>query len=238
MLYNTRGIVFRTVKYSDHSIIAKIYTELFGLQGFLINTGRNKKSTVKKNTLQPMSLVDLVIYHKEKKQLHRIQEVNVDYPFERIPYDVIKSSIVLFINEILYKSIREEEQNKPLFDFIYNSLKRLDSESGVYVNFHLIFMAQLTKFLGFYPQGNFSETTPFFDLKEGQFQNSKPNHFNFILGKESELFYRLFTKGVEVNMNNTQRKQQLFYLIQYYKLHMEIIGELESPKVLEEIFSE
>src|SRR3990172_7140574 len=122
MIYKTRGIVLHHIKYSETSVIAKIYTELFGLQSYLINGVRSQKAKVKANLLQPLSLVDMIVYHKEKKGLQRIRDVSGNPPLSSIPYDFPKSSVALFIAEILYKSIREEEANTNMFEFIFHSI--------------------------------------------------------------------------------------------------------------------
>jgi DNA repair protein RecO (recombination protein O) len=92
MLHKTRGIVLHTTNYSETSVIAKVYTELFGLQSYLINGVRNKKAKVKANLLQPLSLLNLVAYHKERNGLQRVSEVSTGTTFTSIPYNIIKSN--------------------------------------------------------------------------------------------------------------------------------------------------
>ncbi|MBE9480196.1 MAG: DNA repair protein RecO, partial [Bacteroidetes bacterium] len=144
MLFKTRGIVFHQIKYSESSVIAKIYTELFGIQSYLIKGVRNKKSKIKSALLQHLSIVDLVVYHKEKSNIQYIKEIRSEYQFTSIPFDIRKSSIAVFINEILYKSIHEEEANQNLFDYLLNSIKLLDMITKRFVDFHLLFTIGLT----------------------------------------------------------------------------------------------
>jgi len=218
MIYNTRGIVLHHLKYSETSVIAKIYTELFGLQSYLINGVRSKKATIKANILQPLSLVDMVVYHKEKSRLQRIREVSGNPPFSSIPYDIAKSSIALFIAEILYKSIREEEANTNLFEFLFHSIHILDLTAGNCANFHLLFMLQLTKHLGFYPNGKYSDKFNFFDLREGVFLERQPEHPHFIpppLGAYLNLLSETsFEKLNQINIKPDHRKKLLEYLIE------------------------
>src|SRR2546430_2069454 len=112
MLHKTRGIVFHVTDYSESSVVAKIYTELFGLQPYLINSVRKKKSSVKPSALQPLALIDLVVYHKERSGLKRVADAKNNPVLKSIPFDVRKSSVVLFLNEVLYKSVKEEEANQ------------------------------------------------------------------------------------------------------------------------------
>src|SRR5436190_3456251 len=128
MLHKTRGIVFHVTHYSESSVVAKIYTELFGLQSYLVNSVRKKNSKIKTAALQPLALIDLVVYHKERSGLQRLADAKNNPALKSIPFDVRKSSIVLFMNEVLFKSVKEEEANQPLFDFIFNSVQLLDMQ--------------------------------------------------------------------------------------------------------------
>src|SRR6185369_6803150 len=160
MLHKTRGIVFHVTDYSESSVIAKIYTELFGLQSYLINGVRKKNPKVKPASLQPLALVDLVVYHKERSGLKRLADARNNPVLKSIPFDIRKSSVVLFMNEVLYKCVKEEEANQSLFDFIFNSIHLPELRSNPGSDFHLLFLLQLTKYLGFYPHENFSSSTP------------------------------------------------------------------------------
>ena len=114
MLHTTRGIVLHTTKYSETSLVAKIYTEVFGLQSYLVKGIRKQKAKLRPALFQPMTLADLVVYHKDKGSLQNIKESRIAVPYRSIPFDIRKSSMLLFINELLYKSIREEETNRKL----------------------------------------------------------------------------------------------------------------------------
>ena len=240
MLHKTRGIIFNSFKYSDNSLIARVYTEEFGVQSYLINSVHGKKANTKIAVLQPLTLVDCIVYRKEKKQLQRVKEIKCAYPYVTIPSEITKSSILIFLNEILYKSIKEEEKNEELFEFIHTSLQVLDLKTENCSNFHLLFLAQLTKHLGFLPFGKFSEKTPYFDLQAGSFKAIEPKH-PFCLSKNlSEKFNSLLNlsqdKLSSFCISNGQRKQLLEKIILYYELHLQTMQEVKSHKVLEEIF--
>ena len=248
MVYKTRGIVLHHLKYSETSVIAKIYTELFGLQSYLINGVRSKpahprggKAKVKANILQPLSLVDMIVYHKEKNVLQRIREVSSNHPFSSIPYDIPKCSIALFIAEILYKSIREEEANANLFEFLFHSIQILDLTTGNCANFHLLFMLQLTKHLGFYPNGKYSDKFNFFDLREGVFLERQPDHPHFIpppIGAYLNLLSETsFEKLNQINIKPDHRKRLLEHLIEYYELHLSNMNEVKSHRILETVMN-
>lgn len=241
MLHKTRGIVFQVTDFGESSVVAKIYTELFGLQGFLINAVRKKNAKVRQNMLQPLSLVDLVVYHKERKGLHRVAEVKSNPVLQHIPFHMVKSSIALFLDEVLCKSIREEEPNQQLFEFLFHSIQLLDVQSPVNNDFHLCFLLQLTRYLGFYPADNFSGDEPYFNLREGIFQADIPTHMNYMDKKLSEIFSSLLHSALNfsasVSVPVFQKRQLAEKILEYYRLHLAGFTEIKSLKVLEEVWS-
>ena len=176
MLSKTRGIVLTNFKYSENSIIVKIYTEDFGLQSYLIRSVRNKKSKIKAGIFQPLTLLEFVAGHSKRSRLHSIKEITDCSQLNGISLDIKKSSVAIFIAELLNKAIREEECNKELFEFLFNTIHFLDKKEGRVSEFHLYFLLDLTKFLGFYPQNNFGENCAVFDLYNGKFQMQIPEH--------------------------------------------------------------
>lgn len=241
MLHKTRGIVLHTINYAETSVVAKVYTELYGLQSYLINGVRNKKAKFKANLLQPLSLLDMIVYHKERNGLQRVSELRPIVPLNTIPYDITKSSIALFLNEILYKAIREEEVNLNLFDFIFNSTCILDLQTKDLKNFHLLFMMQLSKYLGFFPLGKYTDSTPYFNLKEGLFQALKPHHSFYLDAPLSQFIYTLMLGSYqtlnEIALSKTQRKELLQKIIHYFELHLTGFSDIKSHLVLEEVMS-
>ncbi len=172
MLHQTKGIVFHSLKYSETSVIVKIYTELFGIQSYLIKGLRSSGSKIKPGLFQPMTLLDLVVYHKEKQVLQSIKEVHLALPYQEIPFDIRKSSIALFLNELVYKTIREEEANPDLFEFIWNACLELDATQEPVNCFHLLFSVRFCHFLGIFlphvtrmPPSVYSHTSHWLSLK-------------------------------------------------------------------------
>ena len=241
MVSSTRGIVFHQLKYSETSIIAKIYTEEFGLQSYIVKGVHRKKSKNSSAVLQHLSLVELTANHKNKNNMHHVREIRASYVFQSIPYDILKSSVLLLINELLYRSIQEEEANPELFEFIYNSLQWFDlSESG-FANFHLVFLIQLTKYLGFFPKGERSENTHLFNLESGNFESALPMHLNYLSDRSAQQFSDLvklsFENMSEQKLNNVSRNLALEDLIKYYQLHLPNLGNPKSLKILKEVLS-
>ena len=189
--------------------------------------------------LQPLVLVDLEVRNSERSSLQKISEINIHYPYLSIPYQVAKSSIALFINEILVKSLREAHPDDDLFLFLQNSLKILDLEEGSCANFHLCFMMRLSRYLGFFPQGSYEDDTPLMDLREGKFTGRLPQHPHYLDASVSRLFSDLLNRGYDtlsaLRLGRTERKQLLQALIVYYQLHISGFGTVRSAEVLEQV---
>ncbi len=239
MLHKTEGIILHTVKYAESSLIAKIYTSEFGLQSYMVSGIKGKKSKHKSALLQPLSLVDLIVSNSNKAGLQRISEINLLQPYTTIPYNVIKSSIAIFLNEILYKVLKEEHADQDMFEYIKNSLLILDLKQESCSNFHIYFMTQLSRYLGFSPQEALSIQHVFFDLREGRFLNSLPSHSHYLNQINSNLFQQFMQAGFEnfhlIKTDRQQRKELLQALILYYQLHISAFGEIKSLSILEEI---
>lgn len=241
MLHKTRGIVLRTTDFSDTSIIAKIYTKQFGIQNYLIKGAKRKKAPIKANLFQPLSLLELVVYKKEKKQLQTLKEAKPEIHFTSIPHDLAKTSILFFLDEVLLKCLHEEESNPELFSFLHETLQTLEASENNFSNLHLIFLIRFSRFLGFYPQGKFSETNFLFDLREGDFIHKEPLHHDYLTKENSRLMSKLIL-GNYYSMENLvlsgkERKNLLDILLRYYELHLSQMGKISSHKVLEQIFA-
>lgn len=239
MIEKTRGIFLHAVKYSETSLITSIYTEAYGRQSYLINGVRSKNSTVRASVFQPLYLLDLEIYYKTDREIHRIKNARIAFPYSTIPFDIRKSTQVLFLAEVLYKCLREEEPNIELFDFIYHSLTLLDlTEAGI-SNFHIWFLFKLTRFLGISPSREDAKTNNFFDLQSARFVSHEPLHNQFTDKQLTVLFSRLFdvdSSSIE-NLDYTQHERRLVLekLLEFYRIHFGNLGEFKSLEVLKEV---
>ena len=239
MIEKTRGIFLHAVKYSETSLIASIYTEHYGRQSFIINGVHGKNSTVRAAVFQPLYLLDLEIYYKAGREIHRIKNARISLPYSTIPFDIRKSTQVLFLAEVLYKCLREEETNIELFDYLYHSLTLLDlTEAGI-SNFHIWFLFKLTRFLGFSPSREDAERCNFFDLQTARFVSHEPLHSQFTDKHLTVLFIRLFnvdSSSIE-NLDYTQHERRLVLekLLEFYHIHLGNLGEFKSLEVLKEV---
>lgn len=241
MLIKTRGIIFRTKKYSETSIIADIYTEEKGLRSYMVSGVRSKKAKINPSLLQVMSLVDLVVYHRDDKDLTRIKEIKPAHIFQSIPFDIRRGAVGLFMAEVARKTLTQPEESPELFTFLFSNFQFLDETTNPISNLHLHFLMQLTAFLGFTPNGEWSEMYPFFDLKEGIFEEVEPFHQQFLSKELSQLISQFLEipieKCHEIEMSRQTRKNLLINILDFYKLHIENFPPINAHLVLEEVLS-
>jgi len=241
MLHKVRGIVLKTTNYSESSVIVQVLTDKFGMQSYLINGVKKPKAKVKMNMLQSLHLLDMVVYHKMNTNIQRVSEVRQTPVFKRIPYDIVKSSIVIFLNEVLYKSIRQQSADDDLFDYIFNSIAWFDESDELNQNFHLSFLLKLTRFLGFSPNEKRRTDQVYFDLQEGGFVSRVPIHLNYLLLEDALDFISLFNmpleKISEIKMSNSKRRFLLDKILVFYTLHTASFGEVQSHRILETLLS-
>jgi DNA repair protein RecO (recombination protein O) len=241
MLHNTSGIILHTTKYSETSLIVKIISPDFGVKSYIVSGVRSKKSKSKASLFQPLALVDMVVSNSDKTELQRISEINILYPYTDIPYNIIKSSVALFLNEIVYKAVKEQHADENMFEFIKNSLQVLDLKQDSCSNFHVFFMIQLSRYLGFFPEGQYSAFTSVFDLREGRFASQLPRHADYLNEIDSQLLNDLinaeYATVQQLKIDKIQRKQLLQALIKFYQFHIASFGEIKSYDILEQVIA-
>lgn len=239
MQEKTRGIFLHHTNYSETSIIARVYTEKFGRQSYMVNGVKRKKSSMRMNLFQPFNLLDLEVYYRPGRELQRLNEARIAAPFEHISFDIRKSSQAIFLSEILLKCLREEEPNKDLFDYLFHAAQLLDMLDKGVSNFHLAFLFNLTRFLGVFPQTPDRIHSKYFDLLSASFSNTEPVHNQFMNVETTEKFKELFQVELgrinQLTFNNQQRTVLLVKLLEYYKIHLDLSGEVKSWAILKEV---
>jgi DNA repair protein RecO (recombination protein O) len=237
MLVKTKAIVISSLKYQEKSLIVKCFTLSDGLKSYFVRDAfSSRKSNQKIAYFQPLTILEIEANHKNKGTLENFKEIKSNTPFHSIQSDVIKSTIVMFLSEILHHSIHEEEKNESLFNFLETALHWLDHHNEI-ANFHLIFLLETTKYLGFYPDVSDIDM-PFFEMTEGVF-----SPFNAI-SSLSEHETNLFKKLIDLRFDNDQksfhvieRQILLKILIDYYSFHLDGFKKPKSLDVLKEVFS-
>lgn len=242
MTQKTKGIVLRTIKYGETSVVVTMLTELFGVQTFMVNGVRTtKKSSAKANHFQPGAILDMVVYHSDQKAMQRIKEFKWDYLFHQVLSDVIKNSISLYIVELLQKCLKQPEQNTSLFYFCEDILIQLDkADKTVTANFALYFSLQLTHFFGFRINDNYDARCNILDLAEGHFVSAQPEHPHFIEGEYARITSQLLKvmqpfELSQFKLNHDTRGELLLLYQEFYALHIYDFGAMKTLSVLHEI---
>ncbi|MCB9246855.1 MAG: DNA repair protein RecO [Flavobacteriales bacterium] len=236
MLEKTRGIVLRTTPYGDSSVIGHIYTEQLGMQSYIMNGVRNQKGAIRPAHLMPLNLVELVAYHKENQEIHRINELKCDPILQRVHFDVYKRSMALFLTELLDACIGERESDPELFQFVWHYVELLDMADVPLSNFAIAFLLRFSRFLGFAPEQVYEEGFVL-EMAEGRFVEPQK-----ALGASmgSSVSYWCFAilqerNWMDLKIPLEQRRQLLDDLIRYYDLHVLHGRTIKSHHILREI---
>jgi DNA repair protein RecO (recombination protein O) len=233
----TKAIVISAIKFQEKSLIAKCFTLSHGLKTYFVRDAfSTRKSSQKIAYFQPLTILEIEAVHKNKGTLENFKEIKIGTPFQTIHTDIVKSTIVMFLSEILHYSIQEEEKNESLFIFLETALFWLDQHDEI-TNFHLILMLETTKYLGFYPDVSDADL-PFFEMNEGVF--TLFHGLSALTEHETNLFKKL----IDLKFDNDQkvfhvieRQLLLKILIDYYSFHLDGFKRPKSLEVLKEIFS-
>ena len=242
MTHKTKGIVLRTVKYGETSLVVTILTELFGVQAYMVNGVRSsKRSASKANLFQPGAILDMMVYHHEQKTIQRIKEFGWSVIYQNVLTDVIKNSIALYLVELLYKSIKQPEQNEALFYFTEDVLLHLDAaDKIVTANVPLYFALHLPYFLGFRMNDDYEPGQSILDLQEGSFIADRPLHQFFMEGENALLTSQLLkvmqlSELSDFRLHHDVRRNLLHYYHSYYTLHIPDFGEMKTLAVLQDV---
>jgi len=243
MLHETKGIVLRVVKYGETSVIVSIYTELFGIQSYIVNGVRtaSKKRAGRANHFQPAAILELVVYHNELKNLQRIKEFRWNFLYRHIFFNIIKNAVALYMVELLQKTLKQPESNPDLFYFIEDAFLHLDeADEQVVGNYPLFFALHLATFYGFRFSDSYSSRYSWLDLQEGEFVESQPAHPYFLTEPFTQITSQLLKvmkphELKEIKLNHETRRILLQSYQTFYALHIQDFGTMKTLGVLQEI---
>lgn len=237
MLVKTKAIVISSLRYQEKGLIVRCFTESDGLKSYFIRNAYSQgKSAQKIAYFQPLTILEIEAVHKNKGTLETIKDVRLAIPFQTANTDIVKSTILMFIGEVLHNSIREEEKNVDFYEYLEAALLWLDTHDQA-ANFHLILMMETTKFLGFYPDIH-QLTAEFFELSGGVFTNY--HSVSCLSADDTNLLRRLIGvkfSGSQNIFSANERQQLLKILIDYYSLHLDGFRKPKSLEVLKEVFA-
>jgi DNA repair protein RecO (recombination protein O) len=240
MLEKSKGIVLHQIKHTDSGIIAQVYTRNFGRQSLIIKGIRSKKKGRQVIFFQPLFILDLEIYFKPSREIQLLKEFSVSYTPADIPFNVVKSTVALFLGEVLYSTLKEESPQQDLFDFIENSIIFFDKCTEGIANFHISFLTGLTRFLGFEPGPRLDTDNTFFDMINGVFVPMPPLHGKYCNPEISTIIADFLVVPYEkigtINLSGHKRNEVLESILYYYSIHLPGLKTINSISILKEVF--
>ena len=238
--YKGRGVVLHTLKYGDSSMVVYLLTDVGGRRTYMVQGVRSRSGRGSKLALfQPMVPVEFEGLESPHREMDRFREVRAGFVLQSLPFDVRKSTVALFMAEVLYRLVRESEPNEALFDFVWGSVAELDAMREGVANFHLWFLAHLSRLLGFCP-GNGYLPGDWFDICEGLYTKTRPAHVHYMTQESSRLLHEMLACDVGrlggIGLNRDQRVAFLNALLVYLGYHLDAINAVQSIRILREVF--
>lgn len=240
MIRKTRGIVLHTTRYGESSLVVHCYTEQYGRQTYMVKGVRKSRKQNRSNLFQPLFILDFEVYHKNTAGIQLVKEINRAIPLNSIPFDITKSTQAIFMAEVLYRVLKEEESNPMQAHFLIHTIQYLDALEEASPDFHILFMFQLSKHLGFFPQNNYGDGSVYFNLASGLYQPFKTDPELQLNEADSLLWSRYLSLDMQSvkdsDFNGSQRKIMLNNLVRYFKYHVAGMGDIRSLEVLHTFF--
>jgi len=240
MISTTRAIVLNHIRYGDNSLIVNLYTESMGRQTIFVKGAFSKKSQTRASLFQPLHLLEICLHYRVNRQIQRVSNIQLYESFHSIPFDPVKSCIAIFMAEILFKTLKEEEANPNLFDFLLHTIQALDLNERGTANFHLVFLVHYSRYLGFYPNTAHASEHHWFDAEKGSIvplpSDSSPlPEYNRML---MQIFGMSFDRLDSLSINHNQRNYLTEYLLYYYSTQMTNFGKTKSFIILKNVFQD
>ncbi|MBO7115749.1 MAG: DNA repair protein RecO [Prevotella sp.] len=240
MIEKTEGIVLHSFKYGESKIIVDMFTRKMGRLSFIVTVPKTAKGRLKKQYFQPLTLLEITTDVRQRVQLQKLSEARLLTPYVSIFTSPEKLAIALFVAEFLCHSLRSEQHNEPLFDYIADSVQWLDASTEGYANFHLTFLIRLSRFLGFYPNLEGYEEQAIFDLRSGCFSMQVPTHSDFLQPSEARLIHLMMRMDFQTmhlfRLSRHDRHRIMDVLMQYYRQHLPDFPEMKSLAVLQDLW--
>lgn len=239
MYIKTKAIILSSIKFKDADLIVKCYTKAKGSVSFMVKgVLKSKKAKLRPAMFQTLNLLDIEFLHRDKGRLEYFKDVKISQHLNSIQSDIYKSTMVMFLSEILKSAIHEEEANPGLFDFLEKAIKHLEDTKN-YANFHIAFLVNLSTYLGFAPHKPVEPSDTYFNLSEGHFEPTE-SKYSIGLKYSSSLLSFLnqpLTSSQHIKLSKEDRQKLLHFILVYYQLHIEHFQTPKSLDVIESVFS-
>lgn len=241
MLEKTKGIVLHSIKYSDSGIVVSLYTSKFGRLSVLIR-GIGRKKTGKHNMIfQPLFMLEMEIYYKSSREIQLLKEYSLIQPSYSLISDIRKSSVAIFLGEVLSSVIGEEAPNAGMFEYIEDSVLWFEAAKDDYANFHIAFLTGLTRYLGIEPLKRYDKNEIIFDMRNGRFVQSPPSNGDYANENVSAIISDFLNstpfEAGKISLSGKQRNEVLETLMKYYSIHLPSLKKINSLEILKEVFS-
>ena len=237
--YTASGVVLGTIKYGDKGVVVQMLTSSHGRQSYMVQGLGSRRGHSKLALFKPLFALEFEGLESPRMQMHRLGEVHNGIVLQSTPFDIKKSTIALFMAEVLHRLVKESEANELLFDFVWGSIEALDAATEGVANFHLWFLSPLCRLLGFSP-GNEYMPDAWFNIAEGLYTLQEPPR-EYRISQENALILRDMLECdvryiAEIGLNRHQRVEFLSALVRYYGYHLDTINSVQSIRILQEVF--
>jgi DNA repair protein RecO (recombination protein O) len=239
MVTSTSAIVLSKIRYKDNDIIVKSFTKEYGAISFIVRGGQNsKKNKIKYVYFQELTILEIQFNYNSKRDLQYIKDIEIKHNYTSSHTDLIKVSVIMFLSEVLTNIITHQKREIQLYNYIEQSLIWYDiNKSNAY--FHIIFLLELTRYLGFYPDV-LKNKLKYFNLEGGSYEKSKTSEYS-ITGDSLNLFNQILGIKFDTNplptLNSKEKMEIIDIILTYYKLHINNFKPIKSLEIVKNIFS-
>lgn len=238
MFVSSKAFVLHKTKYADSGVVVKFYTEKYGTQTFIVKNAFSNKNRHLLPLLSPLSMVELQFDDRKLNQLMYLKELTCYRQYQHIPYNIVKSSLLMFYGELLYRLLYEYGEDSQLYAFVEERMRQLDEMEQVRPDTHIDFMLQLSRILGFAPVSNFDNDHQIFSIPQSSFVHNWVDEEQNFSPMASKVLFNMINDAMPQPAPKAIRNELLQGMLRYFKHHNEHIGKIESVSILADILRE
>lgn len=238
MFVSSKALVLHKTKYSDSGVVVKVFTEKYGTQTFIVKNAFSPKNRHLQALLSPLSMLELHFDDRKLNQLIYLKEVTCYQQYRNIPYNIIKSSLLMFYGELLYRLLYDYGEDRQLYSFIEQQMSMLDESLQVRPDTHIDFMIRMSRILGFAPVPNFDDERQIFSIPQSSFVHDWMDEEQNFSPMASKVLFAMMSDAMPQPAPKAIRNELLYGMLRYFKHHNEHIGKIESVSILADILKE